>query len=479
MTACTLNAFFATLAGMGLTITAKRCWARRWLIVSALMLGWGMGPALAQAPATDRNIIVSLSLDGAVSPASADHIVRGIEEAERLGAQAVLLQIDTPGGLSSAMRGIIKAVLASPVPVIGYVSPQGARAASAGTYILYASHIAAMAPATNIGAATPVPLMGSGGKLPTQDKDDPVHGGHSESAEMRKITNDAVAYIRALAEQHGRNADWAEQAVREAVSISAEQALKTEVIDLVAPNVPALLAALNERTVETAAGTRTLHTTDDQLQSIQPGFRSQFLSVIANPTVALILLLLGLGGLVLEGSHPGGILPGVVGAISLLLALYAFQLLPVNFAGLALMLLGAVLIIAEAFVPAVGILAGGGVVAIVAGAVILMRTGTPAFDIALPTIIGIALAGAGVLVGIIWMAIRSHHHPVVSGSEEMIGTLAVVVDDFHGHGLVHVHGEHWQAESAGPLQKGQKVRVLARHGLVLQVQPAPSEKDSS
>lgn len=437
------------------------------------LLTWTDGAAAPPVPAAGRSLVIALTVDGAISPASADYVVRGIDEAHRRGAQAVLLELDTPGGLSSAMRDIIKAILNSPVPVIGYVAPQGARAASAGTYILYACQVAAMAPATNVGAATPVSLIGGGAPAPSAgDKDKDKGGQAPESAETRKVTNDAVAYIRALAERSGRNADWAEQAVREAASISAEQALKNHVIDLIAPDVPALLASVDGRRVETAAGARVLHTRGAAVESIEPDARSRFLGVIADPQVALILLLLGLGGLVMEGTHPGAVLPGVVGAISLLLALYAFQLLPVNFVGLGLIVLGVVLIVSEAFVPAYGVLGTGGVISLVVGSVVLMRAGSAAYGVALPTVIGIGVAGAGVIAGIVWLATRSRRRPIVSGSEEMIGAVGQVVADFQGNGLVHVHGEHWQAESAVPLKQGQRVIVTGRRGLTLEVRTA-------
>ncbi|HKV66400.1 MAG TPA: nodulation protein NfeD, partial [Rhodanobacteraceae bacterium] len=359
----------------------------------------------------------------------------------------------------------------------GYVAPSGARAASAGTYIMYASHIAAMAPATNIGAATPVSLTGGGSvPLPSSSSDKPAAAG--ESTEMRKVTNDAVAYIRALAERRGRNADWAEQAVREATSVSAQQALKLHVIDLIAPDLTQLLADIDGRKVETVDGTRVLHTQAASVETIAPGWRSQFLGVIANPSVAYILLLLGLGGLVMEGMHPGGILPGVVGAICLLLALYAFQLLPVNFAGLALILLGVTLIVSEAFVPAYGVLGTGGVISFVIGSVIFMHTGVPGYGIALPVVIGLAIAAAGVLAGIVWMAMRSHKQPVVSGREEMVGAMAEVVADFAGRGTVHVHGERWQARSDVPLTRGQVVAVTGMHGLILDVKPVAVPKEA-
>ena len=445
-------------------------------LIALLMIAMVFAAA-PESPMAHPEVVV-LRVDGAISPASADYVVRGIADAQSRHAEAIVLKLDTPGGLSSSMRDIIKAILASPVPVIGYVAPSGARAASAGTYIMYACHIAAMAPATNIGAATPVSLTGSGSvPLPSSSsgKTTPAPG---ESTEMRKVTNDAVAYIRALAEQRGRNADWAEKAVREAVSVSGQEALKLHVIDLIAPDVPTLLADVDGRSVQTVDGARVLHTRGAAIETITPGVRSQFLGVIANPSVAYILLLLGLGGLVMEGMHPGGILPGVVGAICLLLALYAFQLLPVNFAGLGLILLGVILIVSEAFVPAYGVLGTGGVISFVIGSVIFMHTGVPGYGIALPLVVGLAIAAAGVLAGIVWMAVRSHKQPVVSGREEMVGAMAEVVADFEGRGTVHVHGERWQARSDVPLTRGQIVAVTGMHGLVLDVKPVAVPREA-
>ncbi|MGH8183454.1 MAG: NfeD family protein [Rhodanobacteraceae bacterium] len=424
-------------------------------------------------------LAVVLRVDGAISPASAAYVVRGIAQADAEHAAAIVLELDTPGGLSSSMRDIIKAILASPVPVIGYVAPSGARAASAGTYIMYACNIAAMAPATNIGAATPVSITGGGSiPLPSSSTGKPKSA-PTESTEMRKVTNDAVAYIRALAERRGRNADWAEQAVRNAASVSADDALKLHVVDLIAPDIPTLLAYVDGRSVQTVGGTRVLHTRGAAIETITPGVRSQFLGVIANPEVAYILLLIGIGGLVMEGMHPGGVLPGVVGAICLLLALYAFQLLPVNFAGLGLILLGVALIVSEAFVPAYGVLGTGGVISFVIGSVILMHTGVPGYGVAVPVVIGVAIAAAGILVGIVWMAMRSHRRPVVSGREQMVGATAEVVADFVGRGFVHLHGESWQAQSDTPLKRGQRVVIAGMRGLVLDVKPASDPKEDA
>lgn len=443
----------------------------------ATLLGIATVWAAAPKSPPPRPLVVALRVDGAISPASADYIVHGISEAADRHAAAIVLELDTPGGLSSSMRDIIKAILASPVPVIGYVAPSGARAASAGTYIMYACQIAAMAPATNIGAASPVSLTGGGSEpAPSSGSAKPTE---ADSTEIRKVTNDAVAYIRALAERRGRNAGWAEKAVRDAVSASDQEALKLHVVDMVAPNLAQLLVQLDDRKVETAAGTRVLHTRGATIQAIEPGWRSRFLGVVAGPSVAYILLLIGLGGLVMEGMHPGGVLPGVVGAICLLLALYAFQLLPVNYVGLGLILLGVILIVSEAFVPAYGVLGTGGVISFVVGSVIFMHTGVPGYGVAVPVVIGLAIAAAGILVGIVWMAVRSHKRPVVSGREEMLGAIAEVVADFEGRGAVHVHGERWQARSDVPLKRGQAVAVTGIHGLVLDVKPVAVPKEAT
>lgn len=433
----------------------------------------------AQDTAQTAPRVLRLTVDGPISPASASYIERGIERAADQNMQAVLLEMDTPGGLDTSMRGIIKAILASPVPVIGYVAPSGSRAASAGTYILYACHVAAMAPATNLGAATPIQLIN-----PARPGDMPKPASAAsaapkpDSAEDRKAVNDAVAYIRSLAQKRGRNADWAEKAVREAVSLSASEALQEKVIDLIEPNEQALLKAVDGRKVELSSGSLNLKTAGAKVITWAPDWRIRFLSVIANPSIAYLLLLIGIFGLLLEGYHPGAVLPGVVGAICLLLALYAFQLLPVNFAGLLLMLLGVILIVSEAFVPAYGSLGIGGVISFVIGSVVLMDTGIPGFGLPVPLLVSVALVGALLVVGIVWMAFRSQRQPQVSGSEEMVGLRGEAVADFAGKGTVHVHGERWAARSRVPLQQGQAIKVVAIHGLVLDVAPDPV-RDSS
>ncbi len=364
------------------------------------------GAGGAQPAAVDAGIVL-IPVDDAIGPATSDYFVRALEDAAESGARLVVVTLDTPGGLDTAMRDMIQAMLASTVPVVVYVSPNGARAASAGTYLVYASHVAAMAPATNLGAATPVQIGGSpGGARPPVPDDNPPAADEGKGdgedkkpapapsdALERKAVNDAVAYIRSLAELRGRNADWAETAVREGASLSAGEALKQGVIDLVADDLPALLKALDGRVVRLPSGEVTLQTAGLPLRAVEPDWRTRVLSLITNPNVAYLLMLIGIYGLLLEGYNPGAVLPGVVGAISLLLALFAFQVLSVNFAGLALIALGVLLIIAESFAPSFGALGLGGIVAFVIGSVMLLDRDVPGFGIAWQLIGGMALAG--------------------------------------------------------------------------------------
>ncbi|MEO1767890.1 NfeD family protein [Thiobacter aerophilum] len=423
---------------------------------------------LLPLPAAAAPRVVVLGVDGAISPASADYVVRGIKHAEEVGAEAVVLRLDTPGGLDSAMRDIIRKMLASRVPVIVWVGPAGARAASAGTYILYAAHVAAMAPATNLGAATPVAIGGAQPPgQPGKEKDaKPV-----ESSPMaKKQVHDAAAYIRGLAQLRGRNAEWAERAVREAVSLSAEEALKEKVIDLIATDLPALLAAVDGRTVKLGQDERRLAIRGALLDTREPDWRTRFLAVITDPGVAYILLLIGMYGLFFEFSNPGLGVAGVAGAICLLLALFAFQLLPISYAGLALILLGVGLIIAEVFVPSFGVLGLGGIVAFVAGSVMLMDREVTGSAVPLSLIVAFTVATAAFILVVGRMALSSRRKPVVTGREELVGAEGEVVEVEDGITWVRVHGELWQARSDRPLAPRQRVRVRAVEGLTLQVQ---------
>ena len=439
-------------------------------IIAALVLD------TVSANRTDRHVL-QLSIDGAIGPATEDYIERALISAEETQAELVVIRMDTPGGLDSAMRGIIKQITNSSIPVASYVAPTGSRAASAGTYILYASHIAAMAPGTNLGAATPVQL---GGFSPpgAKEKDDESQPADmkapldvADDAMKRKVINDAAAYIRGLAALHDRNQQWAEKAVREAASLPASEALKLNVIDVIAIDISDLLEQIDHREVVVQGQKQILNTTGLGVVRLDPDWRSRLLSVITNPNVAFILMLIGIYGLIFEFTNPGAIVPGTVGAICLLLALYAFQLLPINYAGMGLILLGVALMVAEAFAPSFGMLGIGGVIAFVIGSIILMDTEAPGFGIDISVIITFALASAFILFFVVGMAMKARRRPVVSGMEEMIGGEATVINDFDHNGSVIIHGENWLASSDARLQKGQHVKVTGIQGLTLKVEP--------
>nr|WP_217477248.1 nodulation protein NfeD [Stutzerimonas stutzeri] len=438
--------------------------------------------ALASAAQAAAPVTV-LRLDGVIGPASADYVVAGIQRAAQLDAQLLVLQLDTPGGLDTSMRAIIKAILASPVPIATHVTPSGARAASAGTYMLYASHVAAMSPGTNLGAATPVQIGGAPGAPPEQPSDgEPPENEADGDAMSRKQVNDAAAYIRGLAQLRGRNAEWAERAVREAVSLSASEALQTEVIDYLATDLQDLLKQLDGKTLRTSAGERTLKTANASLDRYDPDWRVRLLAVITNPSVALILMMIGVYGLIFEFSNPGTGAGGVVGGICLLLALYSLQLLPVSYAGVALILLGLGFMIAEAFIPSFGVLGLGGIAAFVTGAVILFDTDVPGYGIPLALIGTLAVVSALLLFAIVSMALKARRQRLVSGDAELVGRLAPVTRiqaNDPACGWVQLQGEHWQVVSPTPLHLGQRVRVVARRGLQLDVTAAdapPTEK---
>ncbi|HXS27477.1 MAG TPA: nodulation protein NfeD [Steroidobacteraceae bacterium] len=476
------------------------------IVAVAIAFGVVAGVRAAAPNATEhRPVAAVLHLTGIVGPATSRYIERGLTTAQADHDRLVILEMDTPGGLDTAMRDIIRAILASPIPVIGFVAPPGARAASAGTYILYACEVAAMAPATNLGAATPIEIggtstprrepeaagqnsaQGSAGAASGAGKGarssarssssaESANGAGRESSpalttEERKQINDAVAYIRGLAELRGRNADWAEQAVRGAASLPANVALREHVIDLMARDVPDLLAKLDGRQVKVGSETVVLATRGVSTVEIDPDWRTRLLAVITHPTIAYGLLLIGIYGLLLEGYNPGAMLPGVVGVISLLVALFAFQILSVNFAGLALVALGIGMIIGEFFFPTYGSLGIGGLIAFVVGSIILFDTDVNELHLALPVIAGVATAGGLILIGLVYLTSRSMRRPVVTGKEAMVGALAEAFEDFEQHGRVRFGGELWNAYTSRPVRAGETVRIVKIEGLQLWVEP--------
>jgi membrane-bound serine protease (ClpP class) len=432
-------------------------------------------------PAGAGESAVLLEVDGSISPASSDFVARGLEKAQQANAQLAILRINTPGGLDGAMRKIVQAILASPIPVACFVAPSGARAASAGTYILYACHIAAMAPGTNLGAATPVQIGGGGG-LPRrpgptdtgQGKDDGATADGGD-AMHHKLVNDAAAFLRSLAQLRGRNVEWATETVETGASLSAREALKAGVIDLLADNLGDLLDKLDGYEVSMDGDTIVLDTGDMQVSRIEPDWRTRLLSVIADPNITYILILIGIYGLIFEFYNPGMVLPGVVGAISLLLALFALQVLPVNYAGLALLMLGIAFMIAEAFAPSFGALGMGGLIAFVIGSIILIDTDMPGYGISLPLILTFTAISGLFFLGVIGLAIRARKRPVVSGQEELLHASGIALQDFTDTGRVRVHGESWLARTGVPLQRDQRVRVTRIEGLTLYVEPQEEE----
>ena len=417
-----------------------------------------------------------VSIDGAIGPASASYVKEALAKASERRAEVVLLRLNTPGGLNSSMREIIADVLASPIPVVGYVAPSGAHAASAGTYILYATHIAVMAPGTNIGAATPVQIGGPLPGLPSgpADKDGKDKKDEPKDAMTAKVTNDAVAFIRSLAELRGRNADWAEKAVREAATLSANAALEAHAIDLVARDQAELLRQLDGRVVEVAGGkTQRLVTKDAAVEAIDPGPISRFLAVITDPNVAFILLMVGIYGLIFEFMSPGAVAPGVVGAICLLIGLYALNLLPINYAGLALMLVGLVLLTIEAFNPTV-VIGLGGIIAFVLGALMLFRGEAPGYHLSW-WVIGITAAVfAGFALVVLGSLRRVGRAPALVGAQAMRGLPAEVLDWNGNEGHVFAHGERWQARGAETFRPGETVEVANIVDLTLLIRRAPT-----
>lgn len=449
-----------------------------WLALQLLFFVAAFAYTAGEAHAQDSGSRTAwlLTIDGVIGPASADYFRRELARAHQAGAGAVVLQMDTPGGLDTSMREIIRAILASPIPVLTFVGPSGARAASAGTYILYASHVAAMAPGTNLGAATPVqiggglPVPGNEGQM-EEDEDPEREGASRGSVSETKALNDAIAYIRALAAMHGRNADWAETAVRDAASLSSEAALQMDVIDFMATSVTDLLQRAHGRQVRLGQAQLTLDTSRLAVEPHAPDWRARAMGVLTNPNLAMILMMVGIYGLIFEFMNPGALVPGTIGAISLLLGLYGLSALPVSYVGIMLLVLGIALMVAEAFSPSFGIMGLGGVAAFVFGATFLFDGEAPGYEVSIGLITGLAFASLVLMLAIVRLALKSRRLRVATGDEALVGEVGAVLEWHEGKGRVFAAGERWLADGPPGLQPGQQVRVAAVRGLHLSVLP--------
>lgn len=406
-----------------------------------------------------QNNAVILSIDGPIGPATQDYIHRGISYAKDTHANAIIIEMNTPGGLETSTRGINEAIIASSIPVITYVAPAGARAASAGTYIMYASHVAAMAPGTNVGAASPV-SMGPDASKEKSDK---------PSTMDKKIMNDSIAYIKSLAQLRDRNIDWATKAVREAHSISAMEAKRLNVINFIADDVNDVLQKASGMKVKIEKNLVTLDLKTDSTERFEPDWRYKILSFVTDPSITYILILIAMYGLFFELSNPGLLLPGVAGLISLLLVLYAFQIMPLNFVGLALLLIGIAFLIAEVYVSSFGALGIGGAIAFIIGSIMLFDVNEPNYQLATSLIVLMSAITLTFFLMVISLAIRSHKRAVVTGREALIGSDGVVISVMNEQIIVRVQGEIWEARSTEMLDIGQPIRVVGVSGLLLRV----------
>ncbi len=430
---------------------------KRLIFIFSLIL---LSSSLVTAKVVHRIII-----EGVINPVATEYIMYSIERAEQAEAEALIIQMDTPGGLMESMHKIVKAIQASQVPVIVYVAPSGSRAGSAGVFITYAAHIAAMAPSTNIGSAHPV-----FGSSPTGAQPDT----NTTNTLMEKVVNDAVAKIRSLAEKRGRNADWAEKAITESANITEKEALRLHVIDFIAPSLDSLLTLVDGRKVELDVGfSKTLHTANAEVITYEMSWRQRLLDIISNPNVAYILLMLGIYGILFELYNPGSILPGVVGGICLILGLYALQTLPVNYAGFALIIFAVILFLLEIKIPSYGLLTIGGVISLIMGSVMLFESPLPFLRVSWQVITFVVILSVLFFVFAIGMAIRAHRKKPTTGDVGLIGEVGEVFKALNPEGTVKVHGEFWKAISDEPCKKGQKIKVIDidRDNLVLKVKP--------
>ena len=442
---------------------------------SILVIAPGIGNAASK--------VVVLEIDGAIGVATSDYLSSGIQHAKSVNADLIILNMDTPGGLVSSTRDMVKEILGSSIPLVAYVTPAGARADSAGTYILLASHIAAMTPTTHLGAATPVSL-GGGDATPRdpnneqegETEDEPIES-QPGSAMERKVLNDAIAYIRGLAERYDRNADWAEDAVRNAATLTAREALEQNVIEFIAEDQADLLRQVDGYEVKVNSESVALATDSVEIENFEADWRNKVLTVISNPEIVLILGMIGLYGLMYEGWNPGAIVPGVVGIICLLIAAYALQILPVNYAGVALIIVGLALMTAEAFAPSFGALGLGGIAAFVFGAIMMFDSGIPGFGISITFVISIAIIAALLIIWMVSFVLKLRRRGGVSGIDSIIGGIGTAMQDFDGEGKVWLEGEAWSARCPVAVEKDQAVVVTAMDGLILDVKPAPAGDD--